>query len=80
VPRLMAELGVAGVLFTADALHCQREGFAQAAAATTRARSATAPRSWAAPSARTGASRTAPVTFGMSPWARMPTASAPGPA
>ena len=32
VPRLMAELGVTGVLFTADALHCQRNGFAQAAA------------------------------------------------
>jgi len=32
VPRLMAELGVTGVLFTADALHCQKEGFAQAAA------------------------------------------------
>ncbi len=28
----MAELGVTGVLFTADALHCQRDGFAQAAA------------------------------------------------
>ena len=32
VPRLMAELGVTGVLFTADALHCQRDTFAQAAA------------------------------------------------
>jgi len=32
VPKLMAELGVTGVLFTADALHCQKEGFAQAAA------------------------------------------------
>ncbi len=32
VPVLMAELGVTGVLFTADALHCQRDGFAQAAA------------------------------------------------
>ena len=32
VPRLMAELGVSGVLFTADALHCQRDSFAQAAA------------------------------------------------
>ena len=32
VPRLMAKLGLTGVLFTADALHCQREGFAQAAA------------------------------------------------
>jgi predicted transposase YbfD/YdcC len=30
-PKLMAELGVTGVLFTADALHCQREGFARAA-------------------------------------------------
>ncbi len=28
----MAELGVTGVLFTADALHCQRDAFAQAAA------------------------------------------------
>ena len=32
VPRLMAELGVTGVLFTADALHCQKDGLAQAAA------------------------------------------------
>jgi len=32
VPRLMAELGLTGVLFTADALHCQKDGFAQAAA------------------------------------------------
>src|SRR5215207_3681394 len=32
VPKLMAELGVTGVLFTADALHCQKDGFAQAAA------------------------------------------------
>ena len=32
VPRLMAELGLTGVLFTADALHCQRDAFAQAAA------------------------------------------------
>ena len=32
VPRLMAELDLTGVLFTADALHCQRDGFAQAAA------------------------------------------------
>ena len=32
VPVLMAELGVTGVLFTADALHCQRESFARAAA------------------------------------------------
>jgi predicted transposase YbfD/YdcC len=31
VPRLIAELGLTGVLFTADALHCQKEGFAQAA-------------------------------------------------
>jgi len=29
----MAELGLTGVLFTADALHCQRGAFAQAAAA-----------------------------------------------
>ena len=28
----MAELGLTGVLFTADALHCQKDGFAQAAA------------------------------------------------
>ena len=28
VPVLMAELGVTGVLFTADALHCQKDGFA----------------------------------------------------
>ena len=32
VPRLMAELGLTGVLFTADALHCQKDGFARAAA------------------------------------------------
>jgi len=32
VPPLMAELGVTGVLFTADALHCHKDGFAQAAA------------------------------------------------
>jgi len=32
VPQLMAELGLTGVLFTADALHCQKDGFAQAAA------------------------------------------------
>jgi len=32
VPRLMAELGLTGVLFTADALHCQKDEFAQAAA------------------------------------------------
>ena len=31
VPRLIADLGLTDVLFTADALHCQREGFAQAA-------------------------------------------------
>jgi predicted transposase YbfD/YdcC len=31
VPRLITELGLTGVLFTADALHCQKEGFAQAA-------------------------------------------------
>src|SRR4051812_25963658 len=31
VPRLIAELGLTGVLFTADALHCQKEGFAQTA-------------------------------------------------
>jgi len=32
LPKLMAELGLTGVLFTADALHCQRDAFAQAAA------------------------------------------------
>ncbi len=32
VPKLMAELGLTGVLFTADALHCHKDGFAQAAA------------------------------------------------
>jgi len=32
VPQLMAELGVTGVLFIADALRCQKDGFAQAAA------------------------------------------------
>jgi len=32
VPNLMDELGLTGVLFTADALHCQKDGFAQAAA------------------------------------------------
>jgi len=32
VPKLMAELGLTGVLFTADALHCQKDAFAQAAA------------------------------------------------
>jgi len=31
VPKLMAELGLTGVLFTADALHCQKDAFAQAA-------------------------------------------------
>jgi predicted transposase YbfD/YdcC len=31
VPRLITELGLTGVLFTADALHCQKEGFARAA-------------------------------------------------
>src|SRR5919112_1782324 len=31
VPRLIAGLGTTGVLFTADALHCQKEGFARAA-------------------------------------------------
>ncbi len=157
VPKLMAELGLTGVLFTADALHCQKDAFAQAAATgnamvvrvkdnqptlhaalagvcaagcafdshetvdrgrhgrqehrhvevfdtaglldepwqalvscvarvsrltyirtpapaygpparrsvTTRAKSATAPRSWATLSARTGVSRTAPITSGM---------------
>jgi hypothetical protein len=32
VPKLIADLGLTGVLFTADALHCQRDAFAQAAA------------------------------------------------
>ena len=32
MPRLIAELGITGVLFTADALHCQKDAFAQAAA------------------------------------------------
>ena len=32
MPKLMAELGLTGVLFTADALHCRKDGFAQAAA------------------------------------------------
>ena len=32
VPRLIAELGLTGVLFTADALHCQKRAFAHAAA------------------------------------------------
>jgi len=31
VPMLITELGLTGVLFTADALHCQKEGFARAA-------------------------------------------------
>ncbi len=30
MPKLMAELGLTGVLFTADALHCQKDGLAQA--------------------------------------------------
>ncbi len=30
MPRRMAELGLTGVLFTADALHCHKDGFAQA--------------------------------------------------
>jgi predicted transposase YbfD/YdcC len=32
VPTLIKELGLTGVLFTADALHCQKEAFTQAAA------------------------------------------------
>src|SRR3954464_8972811 len=32
VPTLITELGLTGVLFTADALHCQKEAFMQAAA------------------------------------------------
>jgi predicted transposase YbfD/YdcC len=32
VPTLMKELGLTGVLFTADALHCQKDTFMQAAA------------------------------------------------
>lgn len=32
VPRLIGELGLTGVLFTADALHCQKKEFARAAA------------------------------------------------
>jgi len=32
LPMLMAELGLTGVLFTADALHCQKDGFVQVAA------------------------------------------------
>jgi predicted transposase YbfD/YdcC len=32
VPTLMKELGLTGVLFTADALHCQKDAFTQAAA------------------------------------------------
>ncbi len=31
VPTLITELGLTGVLFTADALHCQKDGFARAA-------------------------------------------------
>jgi predicted transposase YbfD/YdcC len=31
VPMLITELGLTGVLFTADALHCQKEGFTRAA-------------------------------------------------
>jgi predicted transposase YbfD/YdcC len=31
VPTLITELGVSGVLFTADALHCQTDGFTRAA-------------------------------------------------
>ena len=31
VPTLITELGVTGVLFTADALHCQKDGFTRAA-------------------------------------------------
>ena len=31
VPRLITELGLTGVLFTADALHCQKDGFTRAA-------------------------------------------------
>jgi predicted transposase YbfD/YdcC len=31
VPTLMTELGMTGVLFTADALHCQKDGFTRAA-------------------------------------------------
>ena len=31
VPTLMEDLGLTGVLFTADALHCQRDAFTQAA-------------------------------------------------
>ena len=32
LPQLIADLGLTGVLFTADALHCHRQGFEQAAA------------------------------------------------
>jgi len=32
VPKLMAELGLTGILFTADASHCQKDAYAQAAA------------------------------------------------
>src|SRR5688500_19228415 len=31
VPTLRTELGVSGVLFTADALHCQKDSFTRAA-------------------------------------------------
>ena len=31
VPTLITELGVSGVLFTADALHCQKDSFTRAA-------------------------------------------------
>src|SRR3954462_15507128 len=31
VPTLITELGLTGVLFTADALHCQKDGFTRAA-------------------------------------------------
>jgi predicted transposase YbfD/YdcC len=31
VPMLITELGLTGVLFTADALHCQKDGFTRAA-------------------------------------------------
>ena len=31
VPTLITELGLTGVLFTADALHCQKDAFTQAA-------------------------------------------------
>jgi predicted transposase YbfD/YdcC len=31
VPTLITELGISGVLFTADALHCQKDSFTRAA-------------------------------------------------